>query len=194
MICAFSRLAIGKVLKSKEGSEVVRAIEDGWIFTLGCPSSGFWTDNGKEFVNKDMDDLCDRWRIKINYGAPYSPWSNGTNKRNQASCDVVVEKLLLENKNMTLQEAVTKAQWTHNTNVSRHGFVPLQIMTGKSISFPGLESRVEETEVSEHIMEMLKARKALSEKEFKRRIKEAGKRVVSKYMDKVYEPGDKILF
>ena len=78
--------------------------------------------------------------------------------------------------------------------MSRHGFVPLQIMTGKSISFPGLESRVEETEVSEHIMEMLKARKAFSENEFKRRIKEAGKRVVSKYMDKVYEPGDKILF
>ena len=87
---------------------MVRAIEDGWIFTLGCPSSGFWTDNGKEFVNKDMDDLCDRWRIKINYGAPYSPWSNGTNERNHASCDVVVEKLLLENKNMTLQEAVPK--------------------------------------------------------------------------------------
>ena len=65
MICAFSRLAVGKVLKSKEGSEVVKAIEDGWIYTWGCPSSGFWSDNGKKFVNKDMEDLCERWKIKI---------------------------------------------------------------------------------------------------------------------------------
>ena len=74
MICAFSRLAIGKVLKTKEGKEVVNAIEEGWIFTWGCPSTGFWADNGKEFVNKEVDALCDRWKIQIKYGAPYSPW------------------------------------------------------------------------------------------------------------------------
>ena len=151
MIDSFSRLSVGKVLKSKESKEVVGAIESGWIFNWGCPSTGFWADNGTEFQNAEMNDLCERWKISIKFGAPYSPWSNGTNERNHASCDIVVSKIHHENKESSLQEAVTKAHWTHNTNISRQGFVPLQIMTGKAISYPGLEARTEEKEVSEHI-------------------------------------------
>ena len=67
-------------------------------------------------------------------------------------------------------------------------------MTGKSISYPGLESRVEETDVSNHIMEMLKARSAFVEHEFKTKIKEAEKKKVPSYMDELYETGDKVLF
>ena len=41
MICEFSRLAVGKVLKNKESKEVLKAIKEGWIFTRECPSRGF---------------------------------------------------------------------------------------------------------------------------------------------------------
>ena len=85
MICAFSRFAIGKILESKEGIEVVKAIEEAWLFTFGCPSTGFWADNGKEFANKDLEELCERWKKSLLFGPPYSPWANGTNERNHAT-------------------------------------------------------------------------------------------------------------
>ena len=151
IICAFSRFAIGRVLKTKEGCEVVKAIESGWLYTFGCPTSGFWTDNGREFQNQDVQSLCDRWKKKISFGPPYSPWANGLNEQNQASCDIVVEKLLDDDPHLSLQEAVTRAQWTHNTNVSKEGFVPLQIMTGKCVTFPGLDVRDEGVTPSEHV-------------------------------------------
>ena len=68
MIDAFSRLSVGKVLKSKESKEVIQAIESGLTITWGCPSTGFWTDNGREFQNIDMKELCDRWKICIRFG------------------------------------------------------------------------------------------------------------------------------
>ena len=54
MIDAFSRFAVGKVLKSKEADEVIKHLELDWFCTLGRPSSGMWSDNGKEFRNEKM--------------------------------------------------------------------------------------------------------------------------------------------
>merc|ERR1712105_472858 len=45
-----------------------------------------------------------------------------------------------ENKSVTLQEAVSMASGTHNTNVNTHGYSPLQLVTGKSIVLPGLSN------------------------------------------------------
>ena len=36
--------------------------------------------------------------ISISYGPAYSPWSNGINERNHASCDVTIRKLMEEKK------------------------------------------------------------------------------------------------
>ena len=66
MICEFSRLAIGRVIKSKEGKAVVSAIEEGWIYTWGCPSRGFLSDNCLKFKNQCFEDLCERWKIQLN--------------------------------------------------------------------------------------------------------------------------------
>ena len=39
---------------------------------------------------------------------------------------------------MTLNEAVCLAGWCHNTNINRLGYSPMQLVTGKSVIFPGL--------------------------------------------------------
>ena len=67
-------------------------------------------------------------------------------------------------------------------------------MTGKSISFPGLEARDEDTDVSNHIKEMLKARSVFIESEYQRKIKDAEKRKVPNYMNELFKKLDKILF
>ena len=82
----------------------------------------------------------------IEFTPAYSPWSNGANEWNHYSCDVIVKKILEEDKKVVLQEAVTMAAWTHNTNVNVLGYSPLQLVTGKSIVFPGLTTGNKATE------------------------------------------------
>ena len=47
-------------------------------------------------------------------------------------------KILNEDRKINLQEAVNMSSWTHNMNVNVHGFTPLQLVTGKSVIFPGI--------------------------------------------------------
>ena len=97
MICSFTRYAKGVVLKSKEASEVVKGLYFGWFFIFGGPSRGLWSDNGKEFKNAKVSEFCRMWNININFGAPYSPFSNGLNERNHFLCDKIIQKLMMEN-------------------------------------------------------------------------------------------------
>ena len=50
---------------------------------------------------------------------------------------------MMENKKITLQEACDISSWTHNTNISRKGFSPLQLLTGHGVGFPGVNRKPE---------------------------------------------------
>ena len=41
--------------------------------------------------------------MNIEFTPDISPWSNGENERNHFSCDVIVRKVMEEEKNLTLQ-------------------------------------------------------------------------------------------
>ena len=138
MICSFSRLAVGRVIRDKHAETMLEALNNGWNWMYRFLSRGFWSNNGKEFVNKDMRDLCSRMNLSIGFTTPWSPYSNGINERNHASIDKTVEKLMMEHSNMELQTLVNMACWTHNTSLSVKGFTPLTLATGKSIIQPGL--------------------------------------------------------
>ena len=200
IICAFSRFAKGMALKSKEMSEVTKALYHGWFCNYGCPSRGLWADNGTEFRNKTMESFCRDWNITIKFGAPYSPFSNGLNERNHYSCDTVVSKMMEDDKKTTLQEACNTAAWTHNTNKSRKGFLPLQIATGKAVTFPGIERKIRDENIEEDkaITESMKKIFDIGEffrrKEFRDKIELAEKTKMSKYKDEIYEIGDEVLF
>merc|ERR1712237_308817 len=89
-------------------------------------------DKLEEFVNK--------LGLTINFTPSYSPGSNGINERNQDRCDVIIKKIMEEDKKVTLSEAVSMASWTHNTNQNTRGYSPLQLVTGKCIVLPGLSN------------------------------------------------------
>ena len=55
------------------------------------------------------------------------------NERNHYNCDVIVRKIMDEDKKISLGEAVEMVSWTHNTNLNVLGFQPLQLVTGKSV-------------------------------------------------------------
>ena len=147
-----------------------------------------------------MYRFCRQNNIRIKFGAPYSPFSNGLNERNHYSCDIVVNKAMSEDKKLTLQQAVDKAAWTHNTNKSRKGYLPLELATGKAVTFPGVEKKDKDEEVDEYraIQRTLEQRHKLTEEfrrtEFEQKIKMAQETRVSSYKDEKYEKEDEVLF
>ena len=117
---------------------VIDALNEAWNWRVGFPSRGFWTDNGGEFQNKEMEEFASKAGFTIRFRPAYSPWSNGMNERNHYSADIVVKKIMESDKKISLEQAVDMASWTHNTNVNRLGFDPMTLVTGKAVVFPGV--------------------------------------------------------
>ena len=74
----------------------------------------------------------------MKFGWAYSPWNNGINERNHSSADLTIKKLMEEKKIALTDSLVKAAAWTHNTSVNKLGYSPLQLVTGKSVTLPGL--------------------------------------------------------
>ena len=85
-----------------------------------------------------MEEFVNKLGLKIEFEPAFSPWSNGVNERNHYSCNVIVKKIMEEDRKISLQEAVNMASWTHNTNVNVLGYTPLQLVTSKNVVFPGM--------------------------------------------------------
>ena len=125
MVCACTRFIQGRVLNDKNPESIVKALHRGWCLPYGYPTVGFWSDNGGEFRNSKMEEFVNKLGIRIKFTLAYSPWSNGYNERNYYNCDVIVKKIMDEDKKIGLGEAVDMASRTHNTYVNVLGFQPL---------------------------------------------------------------------
>ena len=51
--------------------------------------------------------------------------------------DKIAQKVMETDKTLTLREAVKIAAWSHNTNVNKLGYSPMQLQVGKAIVLPG---------------------------------------------------------
>ena len=105
---------------------------------VGFLSHGYFADNGGKFANIKLDELTSKLGLTVRFGPPYSPCSNGLNERNHASTDLTIKKMI-EEKKVPLSDSLVKvASWTHNTCVNKLGYSPLQLVTGKAVTLPGL--------------------------------------------------------
>merc|ERR1712055_295427 len=131
----------------------------------------------------------------------YSPWSNGINEHNHYSCDVVVKKIQEENKKIPLQEAVSMASWTHNTNLNIHGFSHLQLVTGKNIVLPGLsngdmttESLYDDEAVRQIMERHREIQKEFRQVEFTKKLERARKSRAKGYENMILKAGDLVYY
>ena len=183
----------------------MNALNSFWKHVFGFPSIGYWSDNGLEFKNEQMIEMCTKMGISINFGPAYSPWSNGMNERNHASADITIKKMLEEETKPKVQltnDLVKSASWVHNTNVNRLGYSPLQIATGKSVTIPGLTTgtlaseSVTEAEAVRNVMDRM--RKMVEEFrtiEMKHKLEDSLKLNTYKYQhQKPYKTGDQVWY
>ena len=108
--------------------------------------SALYGYNRGEFRNYKMEEFVSKLEIKIEFSPSYSPWSNGLNEWNHYSADRIVIELMDENNEKSLEEAVRRESWTHNTNVMVSGNNPLTLMTGKSVVHPKISTENVATE------------------------------------------------
>ena len=180
---------------------VINAMQTAWNTRIGYPSIGFWADNGGEFRNKEMEEFGSKKGFTVKFGPSYSPLSNGMNERNHYSADFVVRKIMDQDDKMTLEEAVNLASWTHNTNVNRFGYDPMTLVTGKSVTFPGISNGNVATESlydSEGVKKLMERHhemtKAFREIEFESKLIQATKIKKRGFKDQMYKEGDKVYY
>ena len=138
IIDEFSRYVTAVVIPDKRGETVVKALLDKWILgTPYGPPKQLKSDNGGEFVNKSMRDLCEMYSIKHITTAAFAPWSNGGNERNHHTVDLMMEKIMAEDKSIKFEDALARAVYAKNSMLNVHGFSPSQILTGKQPRIPG---------------------------------------------------------
>ena len=199
MVDAFSRVLLGAVMKDKKAETILEKLELEWCNRVGFPSVRFYADNGGEFRNYKMEEFVSKIGIKIEFSPSYSPWSNGLNERNHYSADRIVRKLLDEG--ILLEMAVSRACWTHNTNVMVSGYNPLTLMTGKSVVIPGIstgniatESRFEDEAIRETMENRFEFDKQFREIEFGSKIDKAMSTRMKGFENMVIQKGDMVFY
>ena len=175
---------------------------DYWCMNLGFPTHGFYADNGGEFSNIKLDELTSKLGLTVKFGPAYSPWSNGLNERNHASADLTIKKLLEEKKTALNDSLVKAAAWTHNTSVNKLGYTPLQLVTGKAVTLPGLTTgnvvteSLTDSKAVQRTMELLaKTTQEFREADTRKKLKECqGQRIQAYQHMRDYIEGDKVWY
>ena len=136
------------------------------------------------------------------FGPAYSPWSNGINERNHASADLTIKKLM-EEKRTSLTDALVKAAaWAHNTSINKLGFSPLQLVTGKAVTLPGLttgnvatESMTESEAVQRTVESLSRVVSEFREADMRKKLKECQNFRIPSYQHlRNYVEGDKVWY
>ena len=104
---------------------------------------------------------------------------------------------------MLLTDALVKAAaWTHNTSINKLGFSPLQLVTGKAVTLPGLttgnvatESMTESEAVQRTMENLTRVVSEFREADMRKKLKECqGYRIPSYQHLRNYVEGDKVWY
>ena len=203
MVCEFSKYIRGEVINNKEPETVIKAIEKNWVHKgPGYPTKGFFSDKGKEFDNKVMKEYARKLGLSLRTTPAYSPWANGSNERNHYTADRVIEKVMLEDPKLSLQEATDLACFWQNQEVRRRfGCSPQQLMTGRNSSVPGISDGnivTDQTCSGSKTTHDIFARHSTVREAFRQtdnseRLKKMLKTRIPDYVNRFYKSGEQVL-
>ena len=197
IIDEFTRFSAGAIIHSKKATVFVKKFIQCWISVFGAPRKLF-SDNGGEFNNNEVHDMCENFNIEIKTTAAYSPWSNGLLERHNYTLTEMMLKIKADRQcdwETTLNWALMAKNCLSNT----HGYSAYQLVFGRNPNLPSvlvdkipaLEGKTTSQVVAHHINALYAARQAFTVSESSERIRRALKRNVrtsteSEIGDKVY--------
>ena len=205
MVDLFSKFIKGVFLKDKTPASIIEGIVSRWVIGdgggPGHPRKGFWSDNGGEFLNQELIDYAARQNIQIKMTAANAPWQNGCVERNHATADIIYQKLMDEDPNMSNQDAIDKAAFAKNSEVNSTKFTALQLMMGQNPSFPGI-AEVNPTTTNldskskymKSLKKIDKARVMFREIECNEKLKKVMSQRINPNVEKSYKIGERVFF
>ena len=105
----------------------------------------FWTDNGGEYLNKDMEAFCEEICVKRNFTVPYKPDQNPYAER---AWGTVLRKVRTSLHDSGLSESfwpdfIQHAALIHNILPNANGNTPYEMVHGKQYDYQRLRRPVE---------------------------------------------------
>lgn len=123
IIDVYSKFAWAFPMFKKTGVEVSKNLEELFYRNTGPPMI-LQSDNGKEFINKDMTDLCKRFLIVFKHSRPRHPQANGQIERFNQTLSRYLQKYIFEEENSETQGEKTWLKHLdkvlYNYNLAKH--------------------------------------------------------------------------
>ena len=170
-----------------------------WIAIFGPPKM-LLSDNGLEFCNKDVNELCQMLGIKHRTTASYAPFSNGLVERHNGLIDVMLKKIKADLK-VDTELALCWAVNAKNSLSNISGYSPHQLAFGKNPNIGGLTKedpvlldKTTSQVVGDILNSIQKAREAFIEADNSNKLKRALKSKCENSICKHYKTEDDILY
>ena len=201
IIDAYSRFTMAIPVPDKKAESIVQPIMDRWILNLFGPPAQILFDNGREFSNIKMREMCEKFNIMMLTTGAYSPFQNGLCEKNHHTVDLMLEKMLDSNPNMSFNQALSAAIYAKNTLLNVSGFSPMQITFGlqpripsaaQENKLPANEEIVNSIPIYDRLKAIFEARKAYTSVENSIRLKKALK--VHPQKMELYNTGDRVFY
>jgi hypothetical protein len=137
MVDAHSRCSAGSALPDKTGKSVVASIFRDWLQWNGPPQQ-LIADCGSEFLNADVDALCDSYGIKLLTVPTKAHWSHGLVERHHKVVTATCDRLRAMHPTLDLDILWRMAIHAKNCLHNNKGYSPFQIHRGRNPDLPSL--------------------------------------------------------
>ena len=115
---------------SKEATHTMSLLRQ--IFTTHGPPQILHTDNGGEFINKQVEALLSQYRVAYVHGKPRHPQTQGCIERANGTLKTIIEKWMQHNKSPDWVTGAHKsALLLNNTRCLTTGKTPFELMFGR---------------------------------------------------------------
>ena len=200
MIDHATRYSMACRVKNKKPETIVDSVLNHWIRIFGSPQY-FLTDNGGEFVNSILLELCEKFNIELKTTAAESAWSNGLCERHNAVIGDNVAKVMADCK-CTIEVAIAWAICAKNCLSSVYGFSPNQLVFGRNCNLPSVSTDrlpAQNTtgvsaNIAKHLLALHKARQAFIAQESCEKLRRALNKQTRSFSDVIYQNGDLVYY
>jgi len=199
IIDEFTRFSAGAIIHSKKASVFVQQFIQQWISIHGAPLKLF-CDNGGEFNNEHVRDMCENFSIELKATAAFSPWSNGLLEWHNYTLTEIMRKVKAD-KQCDWDTTLNWALMAKNSLANIHGYSAYQLVYGRNPNLPSvlvdrvpaLEGKTTSKIVADHIYTLYSARQAFTEAECSERIRRA-LRKNTRHIQDTFVLGDKVYY
>ena len=177
----FTRFMQAHIIPDKRPENVIKVLMDEWILKMFGAMEALQLDNGGEFMNEKMKEMCEKFGIKFLSSGASSPWQNGLIERNHMIVDQIVEKMKKDQPKKSVKELLPHAIFAKNCLVNVSGYIPLQLVFGVIPRLPGApynappanETLVQHEAIASRLQSLYSARQGYMEVENSARMKRA---------------------